>query len=146
MKEIPQTQFDLPQSHRGEWAGPNRLWVTDPTKPFRSDGTIELTDRVLHYTWAHEGKEHSGTITLSGQPEAMEAAWLDSWHAADGMTLHGFEDHGRVLLFCTYDAGGTPWGWRIEIDLRDPEACVLRMFNVVPGFGVVPAVLLRGTR
>lgn len=134
-------------SHHGTWAGPNRLWITDPAHPFRSEGTAELSGDALRYHWSHEGKPHTSVLRLSGQPAALRADWTDSWHAADGMTLHGFRREGVTRLYGTWPAGdGTSWGWQIELDLRDPEAFVLRMFVVPPGHGPVPAVVLDATR
>lgn len=145
-----QGQASLPASHHGAWRGPNRLWIMDPANPFRSDGTIAIEARAVRYAWSHEGHPHAGSIELRGQPSALKASWRDSFHAAEPFTLHGFMDGssgGSVLrLFTTYDAGDECWGWQIELDLRDPEACTMRMFNVMPGLGAVPAVVLNGTR
>ena len=139
-------QLSLPASHHGAWSGPNRLWMMDPANPSRSEGTITVAERVLRYTWSHDGKNHSGAIELKGQPAAFKATWSDSFHATDPFTLNGFMDAGVMRLFTTYDAGDECWGWQVELDLRDPEACVLRMFNVMPGLGTVPAVVLQGAR
>ncbi len=76
----------------------------------------------------------------------MTATWSDSFHATDPFILHGFFDSNLVRLFTTYDAGDATWGWQVELDFRDPEACTLRMFNVIPGLGPVPAVSLQGVR
>lgn len=137
----------LPGSHHGSWKGSNRLWVMDPDKPFRSAGTVQGTGDEVRYTWTHEDRSQTGVIRLSGQPAALRADWTDTWHAKDGMTLHGFRREGVVQLFGTYpDGQGGSWGWQIEIDARDPESFVLRMFNVIPDLGPVPAVVLSATR
>jgi len=138
----------IPTSHHGSWAGSNRLWITDPTNPFRSDGTIECTAEGIDYAWSQDGKEQHGTIQLHGQPAALRMSFKDTYHAGDGMTMHGHVVDGVVRAFGTYGAGPEQpeWGWIIELDWRDPEAFVLRMFNVVPEVGAVPAVVLRGTR
>ncbi len=146
MRELPTTEVELPATHHGRWAGPNRLWLEDPARPFRSDGAIEVSARALRYRWWHEGVPHEGEIALRGQPAALEARWTDTWHAKEGFTLHGFVEDGVIRLFGIFDAGGTAWGWRTEIDWRDPEACLLRMFLVVPDGGPVPAVALDGRR
>jgi hypothetical protein len=137
----------IPTTHHGSWRGPNRLWMEDPTAAERSDGTLEVSASSVKYSWAFQGAAHHGEISLSGPAGALAAAWTDTWHAATGMSLHGFAEDGRVLLFGTYPAGDGPdWGWRIELDSRDPEHFVLRMFNVPPSAGPVPAVDLRGAR
>lgn len=146
MNERTTSQMSLPTSHLGQWRGPNRLWIMDPAKPFRSDGTITVESRTLRYAWSHDGTAHSGVIELKGQPAALRADWSDSFHAADPFVLHGSLESGVVRLRTTYDAGDECWGWQIELDFRDPEACALRMFNVMPGLGAVPAVVLQGAR
>lgn len=146
MEQTTLSGISLPSSHHGAWAGPNRLWIMDPTKPFRSDGALEVAARTLRYSWAYEGKVQTGSLELKGQPAAMKALWSDTFHAKDPFTLHGFEDAGVVRLFTTYDAGDECWGWQIELDFRDPEGCAMRMFNVMPGMGAVPAVVLQGSR
>ncbi len=146
MTDFPTTHFTLPASHHGSWKGPNRLWMTDPANPSRCEGTKTVAPRSIAYNWSYKGKEHVGTIELKGQPAALTAAWHDTFHAAERMTLHGFNEAHVLRLFTTYDAGDATWGWQIEVDCRDPEACVLRMFNVMPEMGVVPAVVLFGAR
>lgn len=137
----------VPETHRGDWSGPNRLWMMDPEAPERSDGALTASGNGLEYTWSRGEKEHKGRMEFAGQPAAMRAAWVDTFHAAEEQSLHGFVQDGVMRLFGTYPAGnGTEWGWQIEIDTRDREAFALRMFNVVPGVGPVPAVSLQGTR
>ena len=146
MSDAAATDSLLPTSHHGSWNGDNRLWITDPAKPFRSAGTVELSGGSLRYTWSHRERSHTGELALKGPPAALAATWSDSFHATDPFTLHGYRDSGVVRLFTTYDAGETTWGWQIELDLRDPEACTMRMFNVIPEIGAVPAVVLHATR
>ena len=137
----------IPATHHGSWRGPNRLWLEDPIVPLCSDGTLEATASSVKYTWSFQGADQHGEIALSGPAGALAAAWKDSWHAATGMSLHGLAADGQILLYGTYPAGDGPdWGWRIEIDARDPEHLVLRMFNVPPSAAAVPAVDLRGSR
>ncbi|MEM7205512.1 MAG: hypothetical protein AAF628_34970 [Planctomycetota bacterium] len=138
----------FPPTHHGDWVGPNRLWITDPTQPFRSDGSLQCTADRVAYTWSYEGKEHHGSLQFHGQPAALRAEFQDSWHSQEAMSLHGNQRDGVVRLYGTYAAGPQQpeWGWVIELDVRDPEAFTLRMFNVVPEIGPVPAVVLAGAR
>lgn len=138
----------IADTHHGEWAGPNRLWMFDPDKPDRGEGTLDVAATTVRYTWTRGDTKHAGVIELAGQPEALRCDWTDDFHAAKGMTLHGFQREGVVHLFGTYPAGnGQPdWGWQIELDARDREAFVMRMFNVVPDHGPMPAVVLHGVR
>lgn len=137
----------IADTHLGDWSGPNRLWMMDPDKPDRSEGTITASAAAVQYSWSHDGKEHKGEIQFTGQPAALRAAWVDTFHAAEGQTLHGYAQDGVMHLFGTYPAGnGIEWGWQIEIDTRDREAFALKMFNVMPTVGPVPAVALLAAR
>jgi hypothetical protein len=63
------------------------------------------------------------------------------------MLLHGLFEENVLRLYGTYSGGeGPDWGWRIELDLRDPEHATLEMFNLEPAGAIHPAVLLRGNR
>jgi len=136
----------IPASHHGAWTGPNRLWFEGP-EPERCDGALEVEPRRLTYTWTFRGEDQRGVIDLHGPPGSLRAEWSDSWHAKEGMTLHGYRAEGVLRLFGTYSAGDGPdWGWRIELETRDPEHLVLRMFNLTPEGEVAPAVHLRGSR
>lgn len=137
----------LASSHHGSWRGPNRLWLEDPVLPERSDGSLEAEATALSYGWSFRGEPQQGRLELAGPLSSLRAAWTDSWHAKDGMVLHGAGDAQFVTLYGTYPAGDGPeWGWRIEIDARDPEHLTLRMFNVQPAGAAGLAVELRGAR
>ena len=144
----PPASIVIPESHHGSWSGTNRLWVTDPKNPFRSDGQIECSADGIDYTWSYEDKEQRGSMRLHGQPAALRMAFEDTFHAGPGMGLNGHMADGVLRAHGTYEAGpGHPeWGWIIELDWRDPDAFVLRMFNVMPEIGPVHAVVLHGTR
>lgn len=137
----------LAATHHGQWKGPSRLWITDPENALRSDGEAEVAACALDYTWAYEGQKQTGRIELSGQPLAIEAKWTDTWHAAGGMILHGELRDSRLTLRGTYGAGEYGvWGWIIELDCQDRERFFMRMHNVIPGIGPMPAVILEGMR
>jgi hypothetical protein len=144
----------LPSSHHGHWAGPNRLWLDHLAPPRVSEGTLEVTANRVAYTWVFEGAPHRGVLELSGPSGSFAASWNDSWHAAKGQQLHGCFSGGVVRLWGSYGAGeGPDWGWRIELDTRDPESVELWMFNVPPDPGTSPyagpetiAVHLQGAR
>lgn len=142
----------LPATHHGSWAGPNRLWFEDPVAPERSDGRLQLEDRAIRYEWAFRGDAQSGSMTLAGVPGAVHAEWTDTWHASDGMRLYGTFEDGELRLYTTYSAGEAPegaaveWGWRVELDVRDPEGVRLRMFNLPPDSPPMIAVDLLATR
>lgn len=136
----------IPPSHHGTWQGPNRLWMEGAT-PERSEGQVEVAETAVRYTWTFRGDAQEGRLALFGPPGAVRADWVDTFHAADGMALHGRLDDGVLVLYTTYGAGDGPeWGWRVELDVRDPEHFTLAMFNLDPDGKVHPAVYLRGTR
>ncbi|HMJ10714.1 MAG TPA: hypothetical protein VK524_04865 [Polyangiaceae bacterium] len=136
----------IPSSHHGSWSGPNRLWFEGP-EPERSDGRIAADATTINYTWSFRGAAQQGVIRLFGPDSALRCEWTDTWHAKDGMALHGCSDENVVVFYGTYPAGDGPeWGWRIKLDFRDPEHLLLRMFNCEPGKSSVLAVDLRGER
>jgi hypothetical protein len=133
-------------SHQGAFRGPNRLWFEGP-EPERSDGTIESAAATVRYTWSFRGAAQQGEMELAGPAGALRCKWKDTWHAADGMLLHGRLLDGAILLYGTFAAGDGPdYGWRIELDARDPEHFTIRMFNIEPGGAETIAVDLRGAR
>jgi hypothetical protein len=136
----------IPNSHHGAWHGPNRLWFEGPD-PERSDGRVEVGATTIMYTWSFRSQGQEGRLRLFGPEGAVRAEWTDSWHAKEGLALHGRYEQGVLVLFGTYPVGdGVEWGWRIELDVRDPEHFLLRMFNIEPGQSAVAAVDLRGAR
>ena len=136
----------IPETHQGSFRGPNRLWF-EPNSTERCEGTMTVGATSLDYTWSFRGKPQTGRLALFGPAPAVRAEWRDSWHMGNGTGLNGFVDEGVLRLFCTYPAGDGPeWGWRIELDMRDPEHLVLRMYNVEPDGSIQAAVDLRGGR
>ena len=87
-------------------------------------------------------------LALDEKSGENRSAWLDSWHMArQVMTCECETNDEMATLSGSYAAPpGPDWGWRIEVDLRDPEHLTLRMFNVPPAGDEVIAVVLRGAR
>ena len=136
----------IPLSHHGLWAGPSRLWHPDPLLPRRSNGEIDAAPGSLAYRWSVDGEDQRGTLVLAGPVLSLRGEWQDSWHTPGGMTAHGRWDGALLCLWSTYQAGDETWGWRIEVEARDPEHLVLRMFNVLPDGLEQIAHDLRGAR
>ncbi len=138
----------IPPSHQGTFKGPNRLWLMPGTPAQVSDGTLLVTADRVSIRWAHEGAAKEGELVLNGPAPSCRANFTDTFHAADGLVLHGRADGAELLLYGTYPAGdGSPdWGWRIVLDWSDPENFTLRMFNVLPDGREALAVDLRGAR
>ncbi len=134
-------------SHHGNWVGENRLWWEEAKPAERSEGRLQAGPDRLSYTWSFRGKPQEGVLRLSGPAGALRGDWRDSWHQTTETAFHGRLSDGVVLLYGTYPAGeGPDWGWRIEIDTRDPEHLTLRMFNLFPDGTIVQAVDLHGSR
>ena len=138
----------IPASHHGRFQGPNRLWMMPGTPAHRSDGTLLVTADRVSIRWSYEGVAKEGELVLTGPAPSCRGAFTDTFHAADGLVLHGRVDGAQVLLYGTYPAGdGSPdWGWRIVLDFGDLEHFTLRMFNVLPDGVEALAVDLRGAR
>lgn len=113
-----------------------------------SDGVlIVAADRVTVH-WAHDGVAKQGELVLRGPAPSCRGDFTDTFHASDGLVLHGHVHGGTLSLFATYPAGdGSPdWGWRIVLDWYDPDHFTFRMFNVLPDGTEALAVDLRGAR
>jgi hypothetical protein len=138
----------IPVSHLGHFAGSNRLWFMPGTPAHVSDGTLQVKENVVSITWAHDGAPKHGTLVLRGPASSCRGDFTDTFHAADGIVLHGHIQASRLLLYSTYPAGdGSPdWGWRIELDWADPDQFRVRMFNVFPDGTEAIAVDLGGVR
>jgi hypothetical protein len=136
----------IPSSHHGTWRGPNRLWLEGPA-PERSEGSLQVDFRSLHYEWQFRGEPQRGSMRFFGPAGSLRVEWVDTFHAKSGMQLHGHASEGVFTLYGTYPAGDDiEWGWRIALDTRDPEHLILRMFNLPPSEPMAIAVDLFGAR
>lgn len=113
-----------------------------------SDGALVVAADRVSVRWAHDGSPKKGEILLRGPGPSCRGDFTESFHAADGLVLHGNVQGSSVLLFTTYPAGpGLPdWGWRIVLDWCDPDHFSVRMFNVLPDGREALAVDLRAAR
>jgi len=137
----------LPSSHQGTFRGTNRLWLDPAAPPEVSEATLVATADRITYRWAR-GEPREGTITLRGPAASCRADFVDGFHASSGMVLHGHLAEGVLRLYGTYGAGdGSPdWGWRIEIDVGDPDRLTVRMVNVEPSGAEAAGAILTGER
>lgn len=138
----------IPASHHGQFAGPNRLWFRPGTPAHVSEGALIVAADRVSVRWAFEGEPKSGELVLSGPAPSCRGDFTDTFHAANGMVLHGYAQGGAVFLFGTYSMGdGSPaWGWRIVLDWCDPDHFSFRMFNVLADGREALAVDLYGAR
>ncbi len=139
----------------GHWLGTSQLWLSPDDPARESESTLVVApaaqDRFLtfRYTWSDEGAPQDGLLLLSQDGDAVDAAWIDSWHMANKiMSLNGAVDAaGGVMLHGSYAAPpGPDWGWRIELTSTPDDTCELRMYNVTPdgeAFLAVEAVYMR---
>lgn len=122
------------------WVGRSSLWFEPDTPAFESSTTAILSavaaGKVVtfDYTWSHEGTPHDGRILISATAERTLMAWCDSFHMDAGLLqLSGPPATEVFAATGTYsEPGGEPWGWRIEVEPRSPQALVMRMFNILP--------------
>ena len=137
----------IPESHHGTWSGENTLWLQPGTPKHTSPGRVELTENSLVVHWQFKGEDKLGTMKFAGPTGSVRVAWTDTFHAEDGLVLHGPLANGLLQAYGSYSDGqGGFWGWTIELDLRDPDAVALRMFNIPPGYPPMMAVALTATR
>jgi hypothetical protein len=140
----------------GEWLGTNQLWFTpDQKEAFESETTATIVTAAqgrfvtMAYTWAHEGEPHGGVLVFYGEAkgEPAKVAWFDTMHTGGQLMVFEQAPGEGVSLFGTYPAPeGPDWGWRIQIDPVEGDSFALRMFNIPPGMGEIPAVLAQYRR
>jgi hypothetical protein len=141
----------------GRWSGTNQLWFTpDQKDAFESEATAEITTAAqgrfitITYAWSHEGQPHGGVLVCYGEEKEGPArtAWFDSFHTGGELML--FEQtmrDGAISLSGSYPAPeGPDWGWRIQIEPVEADSFTLRMFNIPPEYGEIPAVLVHYRR
>lgn len=121
----------------GDWAG-NCGFRMLPTDDLASAASSAGSDAEangfgwsLHYQWTHpDDGVQSGTLLVASDEagDAVNAAWIDSWHQKPLGVLTGKVIDGGVRVEMDY-AGG--WGWVIEVAGHDDQLR-MRMSNVVP--------------
>jgi hypothetical protein len=134
-------------NHLGKWRGTNKLWLDGPGEPEESAGVLEVTGDQVRISWAFRGSAHQGLCVLEDTEDTVQLDWQDSWHAENGMQFTGEAFADAVDVFGSYPAGeGPDWGWRIVIDLGEPDRLLLRMYNITPEGEEALAVELDGRR
>ena len=137
----------IPSSHHGRWTGLNRLWLEHPSTAKESATTLAVTAENIVLTWSFKDTSKLSTFKFAGPTASARVAWTDTFHAEDGMVLHGPFQDGLLTAYGTYpDGEGGFWGWTIELDFRDPAAIELRMFNIPPGQAPEIAVAVHAVR
>lgn len=148
------TLHDLFVPFAGAWTGSNRLWMMPGSNAEESAATATVSFSgqgkfaELRYTWSTDGDPEDGLILLRELRGGIQAVWGDSWHTPDGFYLWPGEiQEGVIIVRGSYPAPtGPDWGWRIELDARQPGLLRLEMFNITPegeGMLAVQAVYSR---
>jgi Protein of unknown function (DUF1579) len=129
----------------GSWEGLAKTYL-DPSKPpveARWEGRIEsvLGGRFVRFGYRSElqGSPLAGELLVafeSGE-KLWRTSWVDSFHTGTAILVStGEGGAGAVPISLTgsyFAAPGHPhWGWRTELDDREPERLHLRMYNVSP--------------
>jgi hypothetical protein len=146
-ESLEQSQADGGAHHRlaslvGEWEGTTRVWFEDQNNPVDeapSQGTIRSVLNgtfVLHeYKGSFQGAPQQG-LALYGYnlgTGKFEAAWVDTFHMATAIMFSEAADAGAgVSVLGHYSAEGNTWGWRTDLDLREPDKLVITAYNVMP--------------
>lgn len=129
----------------GSWSGVAKTYL-DPTKPpleARWEGRMGLVlgGRFVRFEYRSElqGTPLAGELLVafeSGE-QLWRTTWVDSFHTGTAIlvsTGSGGAGAAPVSLVGSYFAapGHPHWGWRTELDDREREQLLIRMFNVSP--------------
>lgn len=125
----------------GEWQGPSKLHDPVQGGVDESRSTLRVIELLggkfarLDYDWSYRGSPQEGSLLLGFEPESreMSAHWIDSWHMGRGvMACKGTFADGRYLLTGSFSVpGAEPWGWRIELQVKNEQLGVV-MYNISP--------------
>ncbi|HEY0677895.1 MAG TPA: DUF1579 domain-containing protein [Chitinophagaceae bacterium] len=126
----------------GEWEGITRTFFEEGVVADESpmSGTIKpiMDGRfMLHeYKGSFGGKPFSG-IAIYGyhlEHQKFQCAWVDSFHT--GTSIFFSESNTTDKLFTVLgsygEPGGTPWGWRTEIEMPNSEELFITAYNITP--------------
>jgi hypothetical protein len=135
------TPYDVPL---GEGTGTYEFRLM-PTDEFEGGtSTVSVTGAahgravLVTYTWEHaQDGPQEGTLMLGlpGEDGAVTAAWVDSWHQRDVVSLTGIRTATGATVAYEYAPG---WTWEIEVAV-DAGNLSLAMRNGVPASEDGPA-------
>ncbi|RKH63765.1 DUF1579 domain-containing protein [Corallococcus aberystwythensis] len=142
----------------GAWEGVARTWF-QPDK-LEDESPISGTFRsvldgrfVVHeYTSAMGGKPLSGVATLGYHLDKQQftMSWVDTFHVGtDIMPLLGEPGvSDRISVTGSYFTGeqSPRWGWRVDIEVKGPDALVITHFNIEPGAAPQKAIEIQYKR
>lgn len=141
----------------GDWEGSTLTWLAPDATA--DEATQRGTFQIIHSGWfvLHEyestfqGNRTTG-MAICGYHlgrKSFEMLWTDTFHMGTGMMLCRGEEMVRGFsVLGHYDSplGGTPWGWRTQLEMVDPNNLILTSWNIAPGQPEVKAVETTYTR
>lgn len=129
---------------KGLWHGKSKLnqsWLAPDKRVTESSSSLHVdidardTFATITYDWEYEGKREEGTLILAKhrKSDAVEMAWVDSWHQHDGVLYLKGEasESGSVRARGEYGAGKEVWGWTIEL-IATADSLTVKMDNCPP--------------
>lgn len=142
------TPYDVPLGN-GDGTCAFRLMPTDDFDAGSSTVTVDEAASgralVLTYTWEHpvDGAQ-TGTLLIGvpGEDGSVSAAWVDSWHQRDVVSLTGTSTETGATVAYEYAPG---WTWEIEV-VVDAGRLSLVMRNGIPESGEGPAARYEAMR
>lgn len=135
------TPYDVPL---GDCEGTNAFRLMPDDEFDAGYSTVSVDDAaagravVVTYTWVHPADgPQTGTLLLGvpGEDGSVSAAWVDSWHQRDVVSLTGTGTAAGATVAYEYAPG---WTWAIEL-VADAGSLSLVMRNEVPASDQGPA-------
>jgi len=118
----------------------HRVWMEPDLQISRSDSGMKLhadprsAFLKIDYTWSIDGEAQEGSLLVcqADEGDAVEIAWVDSWHQSGGvMKLQGNASETGVHTKGAWEAGDQIWGWTVDIG-AEGDSLKLTMDNITP--------------
>lgn len=129
----------------GSWKGSSKVWF-EPGEPIDSaivEGTFQslLSHRFSQFSYSttFQGEAISGVMTFGVflKLNQFQLSWIDSFHTGTAiMHSTGSASNSLFNVYTTYPAGEEneqEWGWRTELEIKNPDHIIIRAFNRAPG-------------
>lgn len=129
----------------GNWKGSSKVWF-EPGEPIDS-AEMKATFNVLlegrflelNYESTFQGKPLEGKMIFGAYMKLnrFEVSWIDSFHTGTAIMFSFGEMKSENLNVLTeYPVGENNqqmWGWRTEMEIKNPDHVVIRAYNIIPG-------------
>jgi hypothetical protein len=124
----------------GTYVGRTKTWLEPSAPPDESISELRV-QALFGGRWLRfedhgsvAGKPRAGEMLLGfhHDEQRFEHCWVDSFHTGTAMMRSVGEPRGDGIIAVTgsYVAGSETWGWRTELDPKEPF--VVRAYNVSP--------------